>query len=201
MMIKNLVFDFGKVLVDYDFIHIIRTFFTDKQQEQEFVRLFTSDSFIDRCDKEDVPFIETIRDMQQHYPQFKVQAQAFHDHYADFVTGEVPGMHEVLSTLKAEGYKLYGLTNWCSVVHEVMRRYDIFSLLDGQLISSEEHLIKPDPAIYLRFCEKFQVKPQECLFTDDKPKNIYGAQSIGMHAILFQNASQYVQELRKTIEA
>ena len=200
-MIKNLVFDFGKVLVDYDFIHIIRTFFTDKREEAEFVRLFTDEAFIDRCDKEDVPFAETIRDMQQRYPQFKVQAQAFHDHYVDFVTGEVPGMQEVLKTLKAEGYKLYGLTNWCNVVHQVMPRYEIFSLLDGRLISSEEHLIKPDPAIYRRFCEKFQVKPEECLFTDDKPKNIAGAQSIGMKAILFQNAAQYMHDLHEMIQA
>ena len=194
-MIKNLVFDFGKVLVDYDFLHIIRTFFTDEREMEEFVQLFTDDGFIDRCDKEDMPFIDTIRDMQRRYPKFKLQAQAFHDHYADFVTGEVLGMQEVLRTLKVEGFKLYGLTNWCSVVHEVMRRYEIFSLLDGKLISSEEHLIKPDPAIYLRFCEKFHVKPEECLFTDDKPKNIVGAQSIGMHAILFLNAAQYMQDL------
>lgn len=194
--IKNLVFDFGKVLVDYDFIHIIRTFFTDRQDEEEFVRLFTDESFMDRCDKEDEPFIEIIRDMQQRYPQFKVQAQAFYDHYVDFVTGEVPGMRENLKMLKAEGFKLYGLTNWSSKVHEVMQRFPIFSLLDGRLISSEEHLIKPDPAIYRRFCEKFQVKPEECLFTDDKPKNIAGAKSIGMHAIVFQHADQYMQELR-----
>jgi len=199
-MIKNLIFDFGKVLVDYDFLHIINTFFTDKEEEAEFVRLFTDDDFIDRCDKEDVPFLDTIKDMQQRYPKFKVQAQAFHDSYVDFVTGEVPGMQEVLKTLKAEGFKLYGLSNWCSVVHEVMRRYPIFTLLDGRLISSEEHLLKPAPAIYHRFCQKFLVKPEECLFTDDKSKNIVGARSIGMHAILFQNATQYMQELRLMIK-
>jgi len=163
-MIKNLIFDFGKVLVDYDFQHIIHTFFTNEADEAEFTKLFTEDDFIDRCDKEDVPFIETIRDMQQRYPKFKVQAQAFHDHYVDFVTGEVPGMREVLTQLKARGFKLYGLTNWCSVVHEVMKRYPIFSLLDGRLVSSEEHLLKPDVAIYRRFCEKFNVKPEECVF-------------------------------------
>ena len=199
-MIKNLIFDFGKVLVDYDFQHIIHTFFTNAEDEAEFVKLFTDDDFIDRCDKEDVPFIETIRDMQQRYPKFKVQAQAFHDHYVDFVTGEVPGMKEVLIQLKARGYKLYGLTNWCSVVHEVMKRYPIFSLLDGRLVSSEEHLLKPDVAIYLRFCEKFNVKPEECVFTDDKPKNVLGAKQIGMQAILFKNATQYMKELEELID-
>lgn len=199
-MIKNLVFDFGKVLVDYDFLHIIDTFFTDKVQEAEFVKIFTDPVFIDRCDKEDEPFEEIIRDMQRRYPKFSVQAQAFHDYYVDFVTGEVPGMRELLMQLKQRGYKLYGLTNWCSVVHEVMKRYPIFSLLDGRLVSSEEKLIKPDPAIYRRFCQKFNVKPEECVFTDDKPVNIEGARAIGMHAILFENAQLYHDALREVIE-
>ena len=196
-MIKNLIFDFGKVLVDYDLLHIIDTFFTDKAEEEEFVRIFTNPVFIDRCDKEEEPFEEIIRDMQRQYPKFKVQAQAFHDHYVDFVTGEVPGMRELLQQLKQQGFKLYGLTNWCSAVHEVMKRYPIFQLLDGRLVSSEEKLIKPDPAIYRRFCEKFSVKPKECVFTDDKPINIEGAKAVGMHAILFENAGQYQRELEK----
>ena len=149
-MIKNLVFDFWKVLVDYDFLHIIDQFFTDKAEEEEFVKIFTNPVFIDRCDKEEEPFEEIIRDMQRQYPKFKVQAQAFHDYYVDFVTGEVPGMRELLLQLKQQGFKLYGLTNWCSAVHEVMKRYPIFQLLDGRLVSSEEKLIKPDPAIYRR---------------------------------------------------
>lgn len=194
-MIKYLVFDFGKVLVDYDFMHIIDEFFTDKADEEEFCKLFTTPEFIDSCDKEDIPFIEIIRNMQAKHPKFAMQAQIFYDRYVDFVTGEVAGMRDVLNEMRSRGYKLYGLTNWCSKVHEVMKKFDILTLLDDRIISSEEHLLKPDVAIYKRLCEKFNIKPEECVFTDDKAVNVVGAISAGMHGIVFQNAKQYKREL------
>lgn len=195
-MIKNLVFDFGKVLVDYDFSYIVDTFFEDKDELKKFKSLIVSDEFIDKCDKEDVPFSELIRQQQEKYPQWKNQLQQFHDRYVDFVLGEVPGMRILLAELKAEGYRLYGITNWCSVVHEVMKRYpEIFSLLDGRIISSEEHLLKPDVAIYHRFLEQYELLADECLFTDDKEANIEGAKAAGIHAILFRNAQQYKEDL------
>lgn len=198
-MIKNIIFDFGKVLVDYDFRHIITRFFADKEQEERFYEIATNETFMDIVDKEEIPFSELIEDLKRKYPEFSEAFQKFHDHYPDFVTGEVPGMRELLKELKDKGYKLYGLTNWCSAVHEVMRRYDIFNLLDGRVISSEEKLIKPDKAIYLKVCEKYGLKPNECLFTDDKEKNIDGARSAGMNAVLFKDCEDFRKQLANYI--
>lgn len=195
-MIKNIIFDFGKVLVDYDFSLIIHQMFSDADKERRFTDIATSDEFLDRCDMEAVPFREIIEDMQCRYPEFKDAFQAFYERYPDFVTGEVSGMNSLLERLKAKGFRLYGLTNWCSAVHEVMRRYGIFSLLDGRVISSEEKLIKPDTAIYLRVCDKYGLNPAECLFTDDKQKNIDGAISAGMEAVLFTGAESFENYLR-----
>lgn len=76
-----------------------------------------------------------------------------------------------------------------------MRRYGIFDLLDGRVVSSEEKLIKPDPAIYRCLCERYSLKPEECLFTDDKEKNVAGAKSIGMEAVVFTDAETYRKDL------
>ena len=200
-MIKNLIFDFGKVLVDYDFSHVINQFFTDKKKEEEFCNLFTSLSFLDICDKEDKPFSQIMQDMRERYPQYAKEAMMYEERYMEFVIGEIEDMRAVLTEMKKRGYKLYGLTNWCSMVHKVMKKYEIFSLLDGRVISSEEHIIKPDVAIYNRLLEKYGLKPEECVFTDDKPVNIIGAQKVGMKAILFENATQYKRELEKIIES
>lgn len=197
IMIRNLVFDFGKVLVDYDFRHIISKFFNDSDKEERFFKIATNDEFMDMVDKEEKPFDVFIEEQQRKYPEFKDAFRKFHDHYPDFVTGEVPGMHELLIELKEKGYRLYGLTNWCSAVHEIMRNYDIFKLLDGRVISSEEKLIKPDTAIYKRLCEKYGIKPEESLFTDDKIRNIEGAKEAGMHAVLFKDCNDYKNQLYK----
>ena len=84
-------------------------------------------------------------------------------------------------------------------MYQVRDRYDILQMMDGTLISSEEKLIKPDPAIFRRFCEKFSLKADECLFTDDRPENIEGARSVGMTAIHFLNPNQFSSELKKAL--
>lgn len=195
-MIKNLIFDFGKVLVDYDFFHTIRKYFASDEDLQEFAELFTTSEFLDRCDREIEPFADIILDCRRKYPKFDFQLQKFYEEYPQFVTGEMPGMRALLQQLRHEGFRLYGLTNWCSMVHRVMEDWDILTMLDGRVISSEEKLIKPDPAIFLRLCEKYNLKPEECLFTDDKAINVAGAEKVGMQGIVFVNATQYEQELR-----
>lgn len=199
-MIRNLVFDFGKVLVDYDFMFIISQFSKDTDKIARFAEIATSHWFIDGLDREAIPFDETIRQMQQRYPEFAHEFQLFSDRYADFAFSEVPGMRETLTELKARGFKLYGLTNWCSKLYIVMDRFkDIFSLLDGSVVSSEEKVIKPEPAIYNRLFEKFSLVPSECVFTDDKPVNVEGAIAAGMQGIVFQNAVQYRSDLEKLL--
>lgn len=200
-MIKNLIFDFGKVLVDYDFFHTIRRYFKSDEDLQEFATLFTSLDFLNRCDREDIPFFDLIQESQQKYPKFEFQLQKFYEEYVQFVTGEIPGMKDLLVKLRQEGFRLYGLTNWCSKVHEVMQHWEILRMLDGVVISSDEKLIKPDAAIYLRLCEKFGLNAEECLFTDDRVTNVEGAQKVGMQGIVFENAEQFEHDLREILSS
>jgi len=195
-MIKNLIFDFGKVLVDYDFFNTIRRYFSSDEELKEFAELFTSMEFLNKCDKEEIPFEQLIHEEQQKHPKFEFQLQKFYEEYVQFVTGEVPGMRDLLTRLRQEGFRLYGLTNWCSKVHEVMKDWEILTMLDGVVISSDEKLIKPDVAIYLRLCEKYGLRPEECLFTDDRAVNVEGAERAGMKGVVFLNAEQYEQDLR-----
>lgn len=197
-MVKNLIFDFGKVLVDYDYMSVINDFFTNEDRKNAFCKKILTLEWTNFLDREDKPFMENIKYMQSVYPEYKEELQQFGERYIDFVTCEIPGMRDLLINFKSKGYKLYGLSNWCSVVHDVMNQYsEIFSLLDGSVLSSEEHLIKPDIKIYQRLCEKFSLNPEECVFTDDKEINIVGAKNAGMNAIKFSNTDQYKQELSK----
>lgn len=198
-MIKNLVFDFGRVLVDYDFKPFIDSLFSNEKEAAEFEKIFCAPDFVNECDRGVITFTTLMQNMQVKYPKWKDQIQEFHDRQIDVVSGEVPGMKELLTALKSQGFKIYGLSNWGSTVYQVMARYVIFKLLDDRIISSEELIIKPDTTIYKRLCSKFNLKAEECLFTDDKQINIDGAIEAGMHAILFKNAEQYEKELNKIL--
>ena len=198
-MIKNLIFDFGKVLVDYDYFLILDQIFDSHDEAINFYRHLMDDHWNERLDRESVPFCQVISDMQAAMPQYAKEINQFGDRYTEFITGEIKGMRRLLVKLKAEGYKLYGLTNWCSCVHTTMQRYPIFQLLDGRIVSSEEHVVKPERAIYELTCERFGLKAGECVFTDDRQENIDAAQNFGMKAVLFESAEQYENRLREII--
>ena len=195
-MIKNIVFDFGKVLVDYNFDLFLSTIFPNRPEEmKEFEALTCSKEYVDRCDKGDMSFKEIIEETQQLYPHWKEELQEFHDRQIECITGEVPGMRELIMELKSMGYGIYGLTNWSETVYKVIEKYSILQLMDARIVSSEERLIKPERAIYDRLCQKFGLNASECLFTDDKPANVEGAIAAGMYALLFKNAATFRKEL------
>lgn len=198
-MIKNLIFDFGKVLVDYDFEAFFHRYIPDEERCKAFTPLLNNVEIQQMMDREDKPFEEIIEHIVSLHPDFEPEMRIFSRRYPEIVTNEIEGMRALLEKLKREGYKIYGLSNWCSKVYVTMAQYDIFKLLDGYVISSEEKVIKPEAEIYRRLFKKYDLRPEECVFTDDKQENILGSEKEGMRAILFKDAKQYEKELRQII--
>lgn len=198
-MIKNLIFDFGKVLVDYDFEAFFRKYIPDTERCQAFTPVLYNEELQQLLDREERPFEVIMEEWIEKNKEFEPEIRYFNEHYPEIVTNEVEGMYDLLTRLKANGYKLYGLTNWCSKVYLTMAQFPIFKLLDGQIISSEEHVIKPEPEIYQRLFTKFNLRPEECIFADDRAENIEGGRRLGMDGIVFKDAKQYERELRQKI--
>lgn len=195
-MIRNLIFDFGNVLVNVNPHAVLKQYFKeDKEAEECCLAFLASPEFTEACDRGLVPFDELINDASARHPHFAAAFRFFREHYPDEVTGEVAEMRQALAEFKARGFRLYGLSNWSREVYEVMRRHEIFKLLDGQVISCEEHIVKPETEIYLRLCRRFGLVPSECLFTDDKAENVQGALAAGMNAVLFTTAERYVADV------
>lgn len=199
-MIKNLIFDFGKVLVDYDYMLVLDQVFSTHEQSVDFYNHLMAEGWNKRLDREDKPFDAIIGDMAEAMPQYADEIRQFGNRYTEFVIGEIDGMRTLLEQLKQEGYRLFGLTNWCSKVHVTMKQYPIFELLEGRLVSSEEHLVKPERAIYERMCEKFALNPEECVFADDRMDNVEAARAYGMQGIVFRNAHQYEADLHRILD-
>ena len=194
-MIKNLIFDFGKVLVDYDFEAFFRKHIPDTERCKAFTPILYNEDIQKLLDREATPFNEIMEKIIEQHPSFEKEIRMFNDYYTEIVTEEIEGMRDLLTRLKEEGYKLYGLTNWCSKVYQTIEQFEIFKLLDGYIISSEEKVIKPEPEIYRRLFDKFNLLPEECVFTDDKEENIIGGMKLGMKGIVFSNARQYEDKL------
>ncbi|MDD7226458.1 MAG: HAD family phosphatase, partial [Prevotella sp.] len=144
-MIKNLIFDFGKVLVDYDFFSFFRKYVPDQERCKALTPVIYNEELQHLLDREEQPFDVIMEEWISQNSEFEKEIRLFIEHYPELVTKEIDGMNDLLRRLKAEGFKLYGLTNWCSKVHTTIRQFEIFKLLDGYVISSEEKVIKPEP--------------------------------------------------------
>lgn len=198
-MIRNLVFDFGNVLLVSDFDRYLDSIISDADIKHEFRKTVFSKEFTRQLDLGFKKSEELFEELASLRPDLACYIRVFQQRWMEHLYGEMPGMHRILENYKLKGYRLYGLSNWSDMIYRVIRQYPIFGLLDGYVISSEEHLVKPDQAIYERLFDKYGLIPGECIFADDKEENIVAAQHAGMNGIIFHDSLQYEAELNRLL--
>ena len=67
------------------------------------------------------------------------------------------------------------------------------------MLSFEVSLVKPDPEIYRLAAKRLGVRPEECVFVDDKTINVEAAESVGMKGIVYNDHADFMAELNKYI--
>src|SRR5690606_38951097 len=93
--------------------------------------------------------------------------------------------------------RVLALTNWSRETFPMAReRYDFLHWFEGILVSGEEGLVKPDPAIFRRLISRFDVDVSRAIFIDDSMRNVNGARQVGLEAIHFENADKLRRDLR-----
>lgn len=199
-MIKNVVFDFGGVLVDWNPRHLYDKYFSDSEKSIWFLdNVCTYDWNIQMDGGK--PFAEGVAEMVEKFPEYKEAIEIYHSRWVEMIGGEVEGTADLIRRLKAAGYGVYGLTNWSNETYPFIRdTYPIFSEFDGIVVSGDEKLLKPDPAIYDCLLGRYGLKAEESIFIDDNVANVAGAMVVGMYAIQFQDAKQVEDQLRLQFE-
>ncbi len=91
----------------------------------------------------------------------------------------------LVGDLKAAGYRLYVLSNMSREFIAFLRRFPVYGLFDGEVVSCEVHTVKPEPRIYEILLERYGLDPSETLFIDDRPANIAVAEALGIRGRLF----------------
>lgn len=195
--IKNIVFDFGGVLLDWNPRYFYHTFFGDEKEMEYFLANICTDEWNAEQDR-GRPFSEGIKLLQSQHPEYRDAIQLFADGWGDMLKSEIPNGVELLRELKEQNYHIWGLTNWSAETIQVAyRRYDFFRLFDGIVVSGEENLIKPDKRIYQVLLDRYKLNAEESVFIDDNANNIEAAKELGFKAILFDN----VINVRKQLSA
>lgn len=186
-MIKNIVFDMGRVLLDYEPLKVCRQY-TDRTDEVEQLdrALFSSPEWV-LLDRGDITEEEAMAVVRERLPneRLKHMADLCMAHWHEYNISPMQGMGELVKEIKERGYHIYLCSNASLRLRVFMNRIPGIEYFDGVLISAEERLLKPEPAIYMRLFEKFSIRPEESFFIDDLIANIEGAKACGMDGYCF----------------
>ena len=195
-VIRNIVFDFGGVLVDWNPEYLFRGVFRNRTEMDHFLEnVYTSDW----NEQQDAgrPLSEAIRVLQAKHPEYHEEIRLYYEKWTTMLGGPIEESVALLEPLKA-GYRLFGLTNWSAETFPIARdMYPFFELFDGIVISGEEKLKKPDERIYRVLLERYGLDAAECLFIDDRSVNVQAASDLGFQAIHLEDRGTLEAELAR----
>ena len=191
---KNIIFDFGNVLVQWHPELIYKEHFGDEAKAWWFLRHVADNEWRGRIDAGESTDV-CIRELKARYPEYAEAVELYRSRWKEMLTDEVPGMRELLAEVM-QRYEVYGLTNWSmETFPEAREHFGILQMIDRYVVSAEEHLIKPDPRLFQILLDRYQLKAEDCIFVDDNPDNVAAACRMGMHGIHFIGADDLRQKL------
>ena len=198
-MIKNIIFDFGAVLVDWNPHHLYDSYFGDAAKAEWFLTEICPYEWNAQCDA-GRPIKDITAERVALFPEWEKEIRMYFDHWVDMMGDPIPGMEELVRDYKQRGYGVWGLTNWSAETLPLVRDdYPVFKLLDGYVVSGQEKVVKPDARLYRILLERFGLKAEECVFVDDNPANTAGAEAVGIKGIVFKGAEDLREELKAVL--
>lgn len=194
-MIDTIVFDIGNVLTRFSWDTYIQQFGLDERDSYEVAKASVLSPEWNEFDRGVLTDEEIISSFVKNAPQ-----------YADCLRRMFRDMHGLVTraeyaipwidALKAAGYRVLVLSNFPETAHRhCMDALDFLPHTDGGILSYQEHVIKPDPAIYRLLAERYGLQFSHCVFVDDKEENLVPARELGMKTIQFRNYEQGKKEL------
>ena len=166
--IDTVLFDLGKVLLDWDPRYFYRTRFGgDEPAMERFLAEVVPSSWV----------LET-------------------DAGKPMLRGEIEGTAAIVSSLKTRGRRLFALTNFSTETWpRALQRCPSLALFEDAIVSGEHHLVKPDPRIYELAIARCRLDPARTVFVDDLQVNVTAARESGLHALHFTGPDQLRMDL------
>ncbi|MBQ9475878.1 MAG: HAD family phosphatase [Bacteroidales bacterium] len=195
-MIKNVVFDYGGVIMDWNPHYLYDPYFGSHEAALKFLEEVCTYEW-DREHDAGKPVAQGTAELVAKFPEWEKEIRMYYGCFPQMIKGYVEGTADYALELKSRGYHIYGLSNWSDETFEMIRHeYPVFEQIEGMIISGQEGVVKPDPAIYKLLFERYNLKVEECIFIDDSPVNIEASQRLGMRGIVFENCAR----LREVLE-
>lgn len=195
-MLKNILFDFGGVLLDWNPHYLYDPYFGDVDKAEWFLTHICTYEWNAQHDN-GKPVAEGTAELIKQYPEWEKEIRLYYDDFMKMMGGQIPGMEEYVKELKAKGYRVFGLSNWSVETFALVRPvYPVLDLMEDMVISGREHVMKPDHRIFELALQRFGIKASESVFIDDNPNNVLAANEVGIHGILFESKEKLIATLQ-----
>ncbi|WP_126993789.1 HAD family hydrolase [Thermosipho globiformans] len=198
-MIKNIIFDLGRVLINWEPEKYMKKVFDEKTTSFLLEKVFNTNDW-NLMDKGVIDEKTLWENKLNQYPEYKKEIEHMKNKVLDLLT-PIEENTNLLYTLKEKGYNLYILSNFSKIAFQkVYEKYDFFKLFDGMVISSHVKSIKPEDEIYKILIEKYKITPIESLYIDDKIENIRAGEKFGFKTIHLERPEELKNKLSKILK-
>ncbi len=193
--IKNIIFDFGGVLIDWNPVYLYSKVFETEDEINYFLENICTYPWNVLQDA-GRSIKEATLEKQLEHPQYKEEIGMYYGRWEEMLGGIFEENTALVAPLK-ERYNVYGLTNWSAETLPIaIERYEFFKYLDGIVVSGDEKLVKPDLQIYKVLLDRYDINAHESLFIDDNLANIEAARQLGFHTIHYTPEVNLKEELQ-----
>ena len=195
--VKNVVFDFGGVLISFDPLRYLHTLLQDDAKAKKFYRLFIQSPEWVEMDRGTLTIEQAKQGFKAKEPGLKNEIDLFFAKWYEMFHPVEPVV-DILRALHTQNIPVYAISNFIREMHDdLFPLFPFMELFKGIVLSYRINHVKPEPEIYQHLLSEYDLCPADCVFIDDMEKNIHGAQSVGFNGIHFQSATQLKNDLQQ----
>lgn len=197
MPVKNIIFDLGNVLVDFD--HRIAakklSSFTDKDAQDIYSLFFDSEltGLFEEGKISPLDFFSKVKEMLDLKLDYANFIPIWNGIF--FLSKKNVAVYNLANSLK-DKYKIALLSN-INILHLdfIKKTFPVFDAFHNIIASCHLGLRKPQSQIYQKALEILEASGAEVFYTDDRPELIESAAELGMRAFVFTGVEKLRQDL------
>ncbi|MGO5052295.1 HAD family hydrolase [Lachnospiraceae bacterium LCP25S3_G4] len=184
-MIDTVIFDLGKVLVEFDIEGYLKTLSYDTQTIQALLNAFHKNDVWFQGDSGLLSTEAWVQLFIDNEPNYENEIKKV---FANIGKSIYPREYTLdwIKSLKERGYHLFYLSNYPEEIYnQTKKQLSFIETFDGGIFSFQEKCMKPDRRIYELLIERYQIDIDKAIFYDDKKENVEVAKSLGIRGEIF----------------
>ena len=198
MKVKNIIFDLGGVLIDWNPEYVYLDAFKGNRKKME--KFFDEVCTFDWNENQDAgyPLANATEDRIALFPEQADLIRMYYGRWEEMLRGSISGTVSILKKIVSNNdYRVFALTNWSAETFPIaLKRFDFLHWFEGIVVSGTERTRKPFPKIYETTLERYDLKACESIFIDDNERNVAAANKLGIQTIKFLNPHQLEKDLK-----